>query len=73
MRRRRGAARLRRWSSTRPTRAGYPWNVVKSPAGESYAIVLPPDAPQPVLLQGWIQRAVAAALAEARGLRLTTR
>jgi len=42
--------------------AGYPWNVVKSPAGESYAIALPADAPQPVLLQGWIQHDAAAAL-----------
>src|SRR4051794_41058887 len=29
--------------------AGYPWTVVKSPSGESYAIALPADAPQPVL------------------------
>ena len=42
--------------------AGYPWNVVKSPAGESYSLALAPDAPQPVLLQGWIQQPVAAAL-----------
>ena len=42
--------------------AGYPWNVVKSPAGENYNIVLPPGAPQPVLLQGWIQQSVAEAL-----------
>ena len=42
--------------------AGYPWNVVKSPAGENYNIVLPSNAPQPVLLQGWIQRPVAEAL-----------
>jgi Zn-dependent M28 family amino/carboxypeptidase len=47
--------------------AGYPWTVVKSPAGESYAIALPPDAPQPVLLQGWIQRDAAAALLKAAG------
>jgi Zn-dependent M28 family amino/carboxypeptidase len=42
--------------------AGYPWNVVKSPAGENYSIVLPSNAPQPVLLQGWIQQSVAEAL-----------
>jgi len=42
--------------------AGYPWKVVQSPAGENYNIVLPPDAQQPVLLQGWIQRGVAEAL-----------
>jgi Zn-dependent M28 family amino/carboxypeptidase len=47
--------------------AGYPWNVVKSPAGESYAIALPAEAPQPVLLQGWIQRDVAAALLKKAG------
>jgi Zn-dependent M28 family amino/carboxypeptidase len=47
--------------------AGYPWTVVKSPAGESYNIVLPPDAQQPVLLQGWIQRSVAADLLKRAG------
>jgi len=47
--------------------AGYPWNVVKSPAGESYAIELAPNAPRPVLLQGWIQQAVAAALLKRAG------
>jgi Zn-dependent M28 family amino/carboxypeptidase len=47
--------------------AGYPWNVVKSPAGENYNIVLAPDAPQPVLLQGWIQQPVAAALFKRAG------
>jgi Zn-dependent M28 family amino/carboxypeptidase len=47
--------------------AGYPWTVVKSPAGESYAIALPPDAPQPVLLQGWIQSDAAAALLKRAG------
>jgi Zn-dependent M28 family amino/carboxypeptidase len=47
--------------------AGYPWTVVKSPAGESYAIALPADAPQPVLLDGWIQRDVAAALLKRAG------
>jgi Zn-dependent M28 family amino/carboxypeptidase len=47
--------------------AGYPWTVVKSPAGESYA--LPPAAgqPQPLLLQGWIQQPVAAALLKRAG------
>jgi Zn-dependent M28 family amino/carboxypeptidase len=47
--------------------AGYPWTVVKSPAGESYNIVLPADAQQPVLLQGWIQQPVAAALLKRAG------
>jgi Zn-dependent M28 family amino/carboxypeptidase len=39
--------------------AGYGWNTVQAPAGENYNIVLKPGAPQPVLLQGWIQRSVA--------------
>ncbi|HZU52052.1 MAG TPA: M28 family metallopeptidase [Sphingomicrobium sp.] len=47
--------------------AGYPWNVVKSPAGESYNIVLPKGAQQPVLLQGWIQQSVAEALLKRAG------
>jgi Zn-dependent M28 family amino/carboxypeptidase len=47
--------------------AGYPWNVVKSPAGESYNIILPPGAQQPVLLQGWIQQGIAAALLKRAG------
>jgi Zn-dependent M28 family amino/carboxypeptidase len=47
--------------------AGYPWTVVKSPAGESYNIVLPAGAQQPVLLQGWIQRGVAEALLKRAG------
>jgi Zn-dependent M28 family amino/carboxypeptidase len=47
--------------------AGYPWTVVKSPAGEGYNVVLPPGAQQPVLLQGWIQRDAAAALLKRAG------
>lgn len=47
--------------------AGYAWNVVKSPAGESYNIALSATARQPVLLQGWIQRPVAAALFKRAG------
>ena len=47
--------------------AGYLWTVVKSPAGEGYNIVLAPDAQQPVLLQGWIQQPVAAALFKRAG------
>jgi Zn-dependent M28 family amino/carboxypeptidase len=42
--------------------AGYGWNVVQSAGGENYNIVLPEGARQPVLLQGWIQRAAAAEL-----------
>jgi Zn-dependent M28 family amino/carboxypeptidase len=47
--------------------AGYPWKVVQSPAGESYNIVLPAGAQQPVLLQGWIQGSVAADLLKRAG------
>jgi Zn-dependent M28 family amino/carboxypeptidase len=47
--------------------AGYPWTVVKSPAGESYNIVLTPDAVQPALLQGWVQQPVAAAIFKRAG------
>jgi Zn-dependent M28 family amino/carboxypeptidase len=47
--------------------AGYPWTVVKSPAGEGYDIVRGADAPQPVLLQSWIQRATAEALLKRAG------
>src|SRR3954453_5463668 len=52
--------------------AGYPWTVVKSPAGESYAIALPANAPQPVLLQGWIQQEVAASLLKRAGYDYAT-
>jgi len=47
--------------------AGYPWTVVKSPAGESYNVVLPAGARQPVLLQGWVQQSVAADLLKRAG------
>jgi Zn-dependent M28 family amino/carboxypeptidase len=47
--------------------AGYPWTVVKSPAGEAYNVVLPAGARQPVLLQGWVQQAVAADLLKRAG------
>ena len=52
--------------------AGYPWTVVKSPAGEGYNILLAPDAQQPVLLQGWIQQPVAAALFKRAGYDFDT-
>jgi Zn-dependent M28 family amino/carboxypeptidase len=39
--------------------AGYGWSTVQAPGGENYNIVLGPEARQPVLLQGWIQRGVA--------------
>jgi Zn-dependent M28 family amino/carboxypeptidase len=39
--------------------AGYGWNVIESPGGENFNIVLPRGAQQPLLLQGWMQRPVA--------------
>ena len=47
--------------------AGYGWNVVQSPAGENFNVVLGPDALQPVLLQGWIQGPLFADLLKAAG------
>jgi Zn-dependent M28 family amino/carboxypeptidase len=47
--------------------AGYPWKVVQSPAGESYAIPSAAGQPQPVPLNGWMQRDVAAALLKRAG------
>lgn len=47
--------------------AGYGWNVVESPGGENYNVVLPEGAPQPPLLQGWIQRPLAVELLRAAG------
>src|SRR5512139_406415 len=52
--------------------AGYGWNVVESPAGESFNIVLPAGAQQPVLLQGWIQGPVAADLLKRAGYDFDT-
>ena len=49
------------------TGAGYGWNVVQSPAGENFNIVLPEGAQQPVLLQGWVQLPVAQALFQRAG------
>jgi Zn-dependent M28 family amino/carboxypeptidase len=48
--------------------AGYGWNVAGGGGGENYNIALGPDAQQPVLLQGWIQRPVATALFAKAGL-----
>ncbi len=47
--------------------AGYGWNVVQSAAGENFNIVLGQAAQQPVLLQGWIQQAVASDLFKRAG------
>ena len=49
--------------------AGYGWNIVQSAAGENFNIVLPPDAQQPVLLQGWIQATGRGGAVQARGAR----
>ena len=50
--------------------AGYGWNVVQSAAGENFNIVLPPEAQQPVLLQGWIQGSVATEMFKRAGYDL---
>jgi Zn-dependent M28 family amino/carboxypeptidase len=47
--------------------AGYGWNTVEAPASENFNIVLAPGASQPVLLQGWIQRAAAETLFRGAG------
>jgi Zn-dependent M28 family amino/carboxypeptidase len=52
--------------------AGYGWNTVQAPGGENYNIVLKPGAPQPVLLQGWIQRAATEDLFRRAGLDFET-
>ena len=50
--------------------AGYGWNVVESPAGENFNVVLAAGARQPPLLQGWIQEPVAADLLRGAGHEL---
>ncbi|HEY0411587.1 MAG TPA: M28 family metallopeptidase [Allosphingosinicella sp.] len=52
--------------------AGYGWATVQAPGGENYNIVLGRAAPQPVLLQGWIQRPVAEDLFRRAGLDFET-
>lgn len=52
--------------------AGYGWNTVQAPGGENYNIVLRPGASQPVLLQGWMQRAIAEDLFRRAGLDFET-
>ena len=52
--------------------AGYGWNVVESPGGENFNIVLGPDAQQPLLLQGWIHGTAAEALLKRAGHDLAT-
>jgi Zn-dependent M28 family amino/carboxypeptidase len=48
--------------------AGYGWNTVQAPAGENYNVVLGEGARPPVLLQGWLQRDIAADLFRRAGL-----
>jgi len=48
--------------------AGYGWSTVQAPGGENYNIVLKPGVPQPVLLQGWIQRSATEDLFRRAGL-----
>src|SRR5687767_1716714 len=50
--------------------AGYGWNTVQAPGGENFDIVRPEGATPPVLLQGWLQRDVAARLLQGSGLDL---
>jgi Zn-dependent M28 family amino/carboxypeptidase len=52
--------------------AGYGWATVQAPGGENYNIVLGPGAQQPLLLQGWIQRAIAEDLFRRAGLDFET-
>ena len=52
--------------------AAYPWSVVVAPQGETYDIVRPPDGPQAVPMQGWLQREVAVDLFRRAGLDFET-
>ena len=48
--------------------AGYGWSTVTAPQGEAYDIKRPADGPQPILLQGWLQRDTAVDLFRKAGL-----
>ena len=48
--------------------AGYGWNTVQAPAGENYNVVLGEGARAPALLQGWLQREIAADLFRRAGM-----
>ncbi|MBA3678347.1 MAG: M28 family peptidase [Sphingosinicella sp.] len=50
--------------------AGYGWNTVQAPGGENYDVVRPAGSTLPVMLQGWIQRDIAADLFKRSGLDL---
>ncbi len=48
--------------------AGYGWSTVIAPQGESYDIQRGGEGPQPILLQGWLQRDAAVDLFKRAGL-----
>jgi Zn-dependent M28 family amino/carboxypeptidase len=48
--------------------AGYGWSTVTAPQGETYDVTRGPGDPQPVLLQGWLQRDAAVDLFRRAGL-----
>ena len=48
--------------------AGYGWSTVIAPQGEAYDVLRGSGDPQPVLLQGWLQRDAAVALFRRSGL-----
>ena len=50
--------------------AGYGWNTVIAPAGESFAVVRKPGDVEPAMLQGWLSADAATRLFAASGLDL---
>lgn len=50
--------------------AGYGWNTVIAPGGESFAVVRKPGATEPTMLQGWLSADAATRLFAAAGLDL---
>jgi Zn-dependent M28 family amino/carboxypeptidase len=50
--------------------AGYGWNTVVAPGGESFAVVRKPGATEPTMLQGWLSADAATRLFAASGLDL---
>lgn len=50
---------------------GYGWNVVKSPGGENYGLVVPPEKQTSLALQGWISGETAGRLFTGAGQDLT--
>ncbi len=50
--------------------AGYGWNTVIAPGGESFAVVRKPGATEPTMLQGWLSADAATRLFAASGLDL---